>query len=128
VQTRLEACFGSVAGVGGAAVLYAAYHIGYGMGLRETVFLFGLGVVYSTAFTVVRNVVVLWPLLVPLGSFYSNLRGGDIVMPWAAILGFVDVLAVMLTVLWLAARSERRRRDGTGRAPRGRPSRRQQPP
>jgi hypothetical protein len=28
--------------------------------------------------------VVLWPLLVPLGSFYSNLRGGTIVMPASA--------------------------------------------
>ncbi|MBB5749067.1 type II CAAX prenyl endopeptidase Rce1 family protein [Micrococcus sp. TA1] len=128
VQTRLEACFGSVPGVGGAAALYAAYHIGYGMGLREMVFLFGLGVVYSTAFAVVRNVAVLWPLLVPMRSFYSNLRGGDIVLPWAAILGFADVLAVMVTVLWFAARSERRRRDGTGTVRRGGPVHRRQPP
>ncbi|HRO31136.1 type II CAAX prenyl endopeptidase Rce1 family protein [Citricoccus sp.] len=128
VQTRLEACFGSVPGVGGAAALYAAYHIGYGMGLREMVFLFGLGVVYSTAFAVVRNVAVLWPLLVPMGSFYSNLRGGDIVVPWAAILGFADVLAVMVTVLWFAARSERGRRDGTGTVRRGGPAHRRQPP
>jgi hypothetical protein len=76
-----------VAGVGGAAVLYAPHHIGYGMGLRETVFLLGLGVVYSTALTVVRNVVV----------------------------------------LRITARSERRRRDGTGRVRRGGPSRRRQP-
>lgn len=115
VQTRLEASFGSVVGVGGSSLLYAAYHVGYGMGLREMVFLFGLGVVYAIAFTVVRNVVVLWPLLVPLGSFYSNLRGGDIVMPWEAILGFADVLAVMVTVLWFALRSERRRKQGVTR-------------
>ena len=32
VQTRLEASFGPAVGVGGAGLLYSAYHIGYGMG------------------------------------------------------------------------------------------------
>ena len=32
------------------------------------VFLFGLGVLYAVAFALVRNVLVLWPLLTPLGS------------------------------------------------------------
>lgn len=111
VQTRLEAGFGSVAGIGGSALLYAAYHVGYGMGGSEMLFLLGLGVVYAVAFAVARNVVVLWPLLVPLGSLYNNLQGGDITMPWAAILGFADVLGVMLAALWLAARHERRRKQ-----------------
>jgi membrane protease YdiL (CAAX protease family) len=107
IQTRLEASFGPIAGLGGAALLYAAYHVGYGMGSGEMLFLFGLGVVYAVAFAAARNVVVLWPLLLPLGSFYNNLEAGDIRMPWMAILGFADVLAVMVTVVWLAARHER---------------------
>jgi membrane protease YdiL (CAAX protease family) len=110
IQTRLEASFGPVPGVAGAAALYAAYHVGYGMGASEMLFLFGLGVVYAVAFTVVRNLVVLWPLLVPLGSFYSNLRGGGIQMPWEAILGFVDVLGLMLAGIWFASRHEHGRR------------------
>ncbi|GEO94273.1 CPBP family intramembrane glutamic endopeptidase [Kocuria turfanensis] len=124
VQTRLETAFGSVAGVGGSAALYAGYHVGYGMGASEMLFLFGLGVVYAVAFALVRNVVVLWPLLVPLGSFYNNLQGGGITMPWAAILGFADVLALMFAAVWLAARHERRRDPGA--LPQGPGSRRQQ--
>lgn len=108
VQTRLESSLGPVAGVGGASALYAVYHVGYGMGIGEMLFLFGLGVVYGVAFAVVHNIAILWPLLIPLGSFYNNMESGDISMPWAAILGFVDVLALMATAVWLAARHQRR--------------------
>ena len=43
-----------------------------------------------------------------MGSFYNNLEGGEITMPWAAILGFIDVLALMATAIWLASRHERK--------------------
>jgi hypothetical protein len=33
-------------------------------------------------------VLVLWPLLIPVGSFYNNLQSGEINLPWAAIAGF----------------------------------------
>jgi uncharacterized protein len=108
IQTRLEASFGPIPGVAGAATLYALYHVGYGMGAGEMLFLFGLGVVYAIAFAVVRNVLVLWPLLVPMGSFFNNVDSGDIEMPWASILGFLNVLALMATIVWLAIRHERR--------------------
>lgn len=114
IQTRLESSFGPIAGVGGAAALYALYHVGYGMGPGEMLFLFGLGVVYSVAFAVVHNVAVLWPLLVPLGSFYNNLENGDISMPWASILGFADVLALMAAAVWLALRRQRRESTAPG--------------
>lgn len=114
IQTRLESSFGPIAGVGGAAALYALYHVGYGMGPGEMLFLFGLGVVYSVAFAVVHNVAVLWPLLVPLGSFYNNLENGDISMPWASILGFADVLALMAAAVWLALRRQRRESAAPG--------------
>jgi hypothetical protein len=78
------------------------------MGWREMVFLFGLGVVYAVAFAMVRNILVLWPLLIPMGTFFNNLRAGGFELPWAAIFGFVDVLAVMFTVMWFARRKERR--------------------
>jgi membrane protease YdiL (CAAX protease family) len=108
VQTRLEHAFGRVQGVAVAAALYALYHVGYGMGGREMLFLFGLGVLYAVAYATVRNILVLWPLLIPLGSFFNNLRGGEIVLPWAAILGFADVMVLMAVAVWLAARHERR--------------------
>jgi membrane protease YdiL (CAAX protease family) len=108
IQTRLSASFGPVPGAAAAAALYALYHLGYGMGAREMVFLFALGLVYGIAYTCVNNVLVLWPLLIPIGSFYNNLQSGGIELPWAAIAGFVDVMAIMLAVIWLAHRRERR--------------------
>jgi len=104
VQGRLERCFGPGPAVFGAAALYSLYHVGYGMGAGELVFLFGLGVVYAIAYELVRNVLVLWPLLTPLGAFYANLEAGDIELPWAAIAGFVDVALVMAAAIWLAHR------------------------
>jgi membrane protease YdiL (CAAX protease family) len=111
VQGRLEEAFGSRIGIGGAAVLYGAYHVGYGMGAREMVFLTGLGVVYAVAFALTRNVLVLWPLLTPVGSFFANVEAGDIELPWASIAGFADVLAVMVVALVLAARRQHRQRQ-----------------
>jgi membrane protease YdiL (CAAX protease family) len=108
IQTRLEAQFGTVASVGGAAVLYGAYHVGFGMTGSELLFLTGLGVVYAVAFAIARNLIVLWPLLTPLGSFYANLEGGDIELPWASIAGFADVLALMLLSWWLMHRYQRK--------------------
>jgi hypothetical protein len=104
IQNRLEESFGPVAGIGSAAVLYGLYHFGYGMGAEEIVFLTGLGVVYAVAFATTRNILVLWPLLTPLGSLFNNLEAGDIELPWASIAGFGQVLLAMGVVLWLAHR------------------------
>lgn len=108
VQDRLRASFGQGAGVAGGAALYGVYHVGYGMAAGEMVFLTGLGVLYAVAYALVRNVLVLWPLLTPMGSFFSNLAGGGLELPWASILGFVDVLGLMVAAVWLAARHRRR--------------------
>jgi CAAX protease family protein len=108
IQTRLSASFGPVPGVFAAAALYALYHVGYGMGPREMMFLFGLGLVYGIAYACVNSVLVLWPVLIPIGSFFNNLQSGNIDLPWAAIAGFVDVMALMFAAIWLAHRRERR--------------------
>jgi membrane protease YdiL (CAAX protease family) len=108
IQNRLEASFGLVPAVAVAAGLYGLYHIGYGMGLNEFVFLAGLGIVYAVAFRVAGSILVLWPLLTPLGSLFNQIQGGDIVMPMESILGFADVLALMVAAIWFARRHERR--------------------
>jgi uncharacterized protein len=69
IQNRLTQQFGPPIGVAGAAIAYRLYHVGSGMGVTEIGFLTGLGVVYSVAFAITRNVLVLWPLLTPLGLF-----------------------------------------------------------
>ncbi len=110
VQTRLEAAYGPVPGIGLAAVLYGLYHVGYGMGGSELLFLIGLGIVYAVAFAQTRSALVLWPLLTPLGSFFNAVDSGDIELPWASIAGFLDVLAVMALAVWLGRRHARRTR------------------
>jgi membrane protease YdiL (CAAX protease family) len=116
IQGRLEASFGMGPAVLGAAVLYSLYHVGYGMASDEMVFLFGLGVVYAVAFRLVSNILVLWPLLTPLGAFYNNVDAGDIDLPWASIAGFADVAVAMAVAVWFTARHCRgtlRRRSGS---------------
>jgi membrane protease YdiL (CAAX protease family) len=112
IQGRLEASFGAVPAVLGAAGLYGLYHVGYGMGGGEMFFLFGLGIVYAVAYRLTENVLVLWPLLTPLGSFFAQLEAGDIrgQLPWASMAGFGDVLALMVLILWLTHRREWKRR------------------
>jgi membrane protease YdiL (CAAX protease family) len=109
IQGRLEASFGVIPAVGGAALLYAVYHVGYGMGAGEMWFLFGLGVVYAIFYRLTTNILILWPLLTPLGAFFNNLQAGAIELPWESILGFADVAIVMVVAIWLAHRHIRKR-------------------
>ena len=110
VQERLENSLGVGPAILGASILYALYHVGYGMRADEMLFLFGLGVVYAISYRLTQNVLVLWPLLTPLGSFFAQLEAGDLAgeLPWASIAGFADVLGLMALALWLAFRRERR--------------------
>lgn len=96
----------------------------------ELLFLTGLGLVYAVAFAVARNLVVLWPLLTPLGSFYANLEAGDIELPWASIAGFADVFGLMVLAWWLTLRHQRRRapRGDLGRPAGSRSARPSRPP
>jgi len=116
IQGRLEASFGTLPSVAGASLLYALYHVGYGMNLNEMAFLFGLGIVYAVAYRLTENLLVLWPLFTPLGSFFAQLNSGMLEgeLPWASIAGFADVLGLIVLVLVLAHRHEtgksRRRR------------------
>jgi len=110
IQGRLQASFGTAPAVFGAAVLYGAYHVGYGMDLGEMSFLVGLGIVYALAYAAVNNFFIMWPLLTPLGSFFAQLEDGELVgrLPWAALLGMADVVAVMTTLLWFARKHEKK--------------------
>jgi membrane protease YdiL (CAAX protease family) len=104
----LEPMIGVVPAVAAAALLYAMYHVGYGMGTEEMVFLGGLGIVYTVAYALTRNILVLWPLLTPLGSFFANVKGGEIEMPMVAILGFLDVIGLMVVAIYLTWRWTKR--------------------
>jgi len=77
VQGRLQASYGAAPAVFGAALLYGWYHLGYSMGLEEMFFLSGLGIVYALAYLTVGNVLVLWPLLTPLGACSRSSRAAN---------------------------------------------------
>jgi membrane protease YdiL (CAAX protease family) len=121
IQNRLEAAFGLVPAVAVAAALYGLYHVGYGMGWSEIGFLAGLGIVYAVAFRVAGSILVLWPLLTPVGSLFNQLQATDIVLPLESILGFADVLALMIAALWLARRHapSHRASTATSQSPHG---------
>lgn len=110
IQGRLQESFGVAPAVFGAAVLYGAYHVGYGMGFEEIVFLCGLGIIYALAYATTENILIMWPLLTPLGSLFAQFEGGDLVgrLPWAALLGWADVAALMIALVVIARRHERK--------------------
>ncbi|MEW5869127.1 MAG: type II CAAX endopeptidase family protein [Chloroflexota bacterium] len=103
VLLRLEECFGLIPAIVIGSVLYAAYHIGYGMPLSEMVFLFFIGVMYAVAFRITKNVFILWPVFQPMGQLVTLIRDG-LSLPLLASLGFIEVLALMWVLVWLAAR------------------------
>jgi membrane protease YdiL (CAAX protease family) len=115
VLLRLEESFGLVPAILVGSLLYATYHIGYGMDLDEMVFLFFVGVLFAVVFRLVGTVLVLWPLFQPVGQLATLLRDG-LDLPSLAALGFGEVLLVMLALVWLVRRYQRRHGGGS-RAP-----------
>jgi uncharacterized protein len=108
VQLRLEAAFGILPGILLGALVYALYHVGYGMPLSEIGFLFLIGVLYAVIFRLTKSVFILWPLLQPMGQLVTLVKDG-LTLPVLATLGFVDVLALMALFVWLAHRHDRKR-------------------
>ncbi len=108
VQLRLEDAFGILPGILLGALVYALYHVGYGMPLSEIGFLFLIGVLYAVIFRLTKNVFILWPLLQPMGQLVTLVKD-QLSLPVLATLGFVDVLALMALFVWLAHRYDRKR-------------------
>lgn len=107
VLLRLEEAFGIIPAILLGSILYAAYHVGYGMPLSEIGFLFIIGVMFAVIFRLTRNVFILWPLFQPMGQLVTLTRDG-LSLPVMATLGFVDVLALMVLLIWLAQRYHRK--------------------
>jgi uncharacterized protein len=106
VFLRLEEAFGLLPALAIGPALYALYHVGYGMAADEMAFLFVVGLAYAAIFRITGSVLVLWPVLQPMGQLYSLL--GDLApLPPIAALGFGEVLIAMLVMVWLARRISR---------------------
>jgi membrane protease YdiL (CAAX protease family) len=109
VLLRLEEAFGIIPGILLGSLLYAAYHIGYGMPTNEMVFLFFIGIMFAVAFRLTKNILILWPIFQPMGQLVTLLRD-QLMLPPLAALGFVEALIVMLVLVWLANRYYRKHR------------------
>lgn len=103
VLMRLEEAFGFLPAALLGSVLYAAYHVGYGMPVSEMVFLFFIGLMYAAIFRLTRNIFILWPVFQPAGQLITLLKDG-LDLPLIASLGFFEVLLGMGVLIWLASR------------------------
>jgi len=103
VLLRLEEAFGILPAILLGSLLYAAYHVGYGMPLDEIEFLFFIGILFAVIFRLTKNVFILWPLFQPMGQLVTLVRD-QLTLPLVSTLGFVDILIVMLVLVWLAGR------------------------
>jgi len=101
MQLRLEECFGIIPAVLIASLVYAFYHIGYGMQLSEMIFLFFIGLMFAIVFRITKSVLILWPLFQPGGQLIT-LLSDKLSLPFMAFLGFLEALALMLFLVWLA--------------------------
>ena len=100
---RLEQSFGMIPAILVGSVLYAFYHIGYGMSMDDMLFLFFIGIMFAVVFKLTNSVIILWPVFQPMGQLITLTEDG-LALPILAVLGFLDVLAVMITLIWLASK------------------------
>lgn len=110
MQLRMEESFGIVPAVLLSSILYSLYHIGYGMRPDELLVLFFVGLVYAIIFRLTSNIFILFPFLTPTGAIFSQIKEG-LTLPFAATLGFVDVLAAAFIAIWLIARLQKKRQE-----------------
>lgn len=117
VLLRFEEAFGVIPAIVLGSAVYALYHIGYGMGTNEIVFLFFIGILFAVSFRLTKNILILVPLFQPMGQLVTLINDG-LTLPLGASMGFMMVLALMLTLVWLAARYHSRHREqGTTKLP-----------
>jgi uncharacterized protein len=108
VLLRLVESFGIVPAVLLGSLLYAAYHVGYGMDTNEMVFLFFIGIMFSVVFLVTRSVLILWPVFQPMGQLVTLVQD-RLTLPFLATVGFGEVLIAMVVMAYFAGRYQQRR-------------------
>jgi hypothetical protein len=107
VLQRLEDAFGFFPALLLGSLLYAFYHIGYGMPMSEIFFLFFIGLLYAVAFRLTKNIFILWPVFQPMGQLVTLIRDGLSLPPLAA-LGFIEVLIAMVALIFFVNRSQKK--------------------
>jgi membrane protease YdiL (CAAX protease family) len=107
ILLRLEESFGTLPAILVGSVLYSLYHIGYAMPASEMVFLFFIGLMFAVVFRLTKSIFILWPVFQPMGQLVTLVKDG-LELPLLASLGFFEVLIVMLVLVWLAARYQKK--------------------
>jgi membrane protease YdiL (CAAX protease family) len=115
VQLRIEAALGVIPGILLGSLLYAAYHVGYGMPLNEIAFLFLVGVMFAAVFRLTKSIFILWPVFQPMGQLVTLINDG-LTLPLLAALGFAEAFVLMLVLIYFAARYYRRHRGAVAAA------------
>lgn len=110
VLLRLEEAFGVIPAILLGSVLYAAYHLAYGMLTSEMIFLFFIGVMFAVVFRLTKSIFILWPIFQPMGQLVTLIKDG-LSLPLLASVGFIEVLIAMGVIIWLAARYEKKHRS-----------------
>lgn len=101
VLLRLEEAFGIIPAIILGSLLYAGYHIGYGMDFAEMRFLFFIGIMFAIIFRLTKNILILWPLFQPMGQLITLIKN-QLGLPMISILGFGEILVFMFVMIWLA--------------------------
>jgi hypothetical protein len=107
VLLRLEEAFGLIPAIILGSALYAIYHVGYGMPVSEILFLFWIGVLYAISFRLTRSLFVLWPLYQPMGQLVTLVKD-RLQLPLIASLGFIEALVLMLVLVWIANKFQKK--------------------
>ena len=103
VLLRLEESFGILPAIILGSLLYALYHVGYGMPMDQIQFLFWIGVLFAVCFRITSSIFILWPLFQPMGQLVTLIKDG-LSLPLMATIGFLEILLVMWILVWLANR------------------------
>jgi hypothetical protein len=71
------------------------------------IFLFFIGIMFAVSFRLTKNIFILYPIFQPMGQLVTLVKD-RLKLPLLASLGFIEVLIVMLVLVWLAGRYQKK--------------------
>ena len=100
LQIRFEESFGAVPTIFIGAILYAVYHMAYGIPPSQIWIFFVFGMIFAVIFRLTKNILILWPFYVWIGSLYALVITGIKMIPWLNY-GFVIIIVLILLFIGL---------------------------
>ena len=74
----------------------------------SAVFVFFIGIMSAVVLLITRSVLILWPVFQPMGQLVTLIED-RLTLPFLATVGFAEVLIVMVALVFLAGRYQRKR-------------------